>query len=158
MSIVFPSGESTSRPFGEFLFLATGGQILAMQTVEETRRLRLQMLVEQHGGMAELMHLLGSARNETASLTRILNANLRHERGGAPYVMGSPKAREIEQKLNLEHGWMDTPPTHEEDDFGGPKPIDQIAAMFAAMEPEMQYKIVRMVDALTQPANGTNGQ
>lgn len=83
-----------------------------MQAVEETRRIRLQMLVKKHGSMANFCQLLGYARTETATLTRILNANVRHDRGGKPYNMGSPMAREIEEKLSLGLGWMDTPPTY----------------------------------------------
>lgn len=78
-----------------------------MVTVEETRRSKLQLLVKQYG-MADLCEKLGYARNETAGLTRIANGNIRHERG-TMYVMGSPMAREIESKLDLPRGWMDTP-------------------------------------------------
>ena len=70
--------------------------------------------------MANLCEKLGYARNETATLTRILNANIRHDRDGKPYNMGSPMAREIEGKLSLPQGWMDTPLSfaeiHGEDD------------------------------------------
>ena len=132
-----------------------------MKTVEETRRERLQMLVKQHGGekdgMANLCEALGLARNNTAGLTRILNANIRHDRDGESYEMGSKKAREIEQKLKLPSGWMDTPPSLAEQ-YGSSEPIDKLAQLLAAMEPEMQYKVVRMVGALAQPAEGTNGE
>jgi hypothetical protein len=146
-----------SRPAGEFLFSPAGVEIFNMKTVEETRRDRLQLLVEKHGGMANLVEKLGSARNETAALTRVLNANIRHERDGTPYVMGSPKARAIEAALGLEKGWMDTPLTVAEQ-FGNSEPLDRMASLMAAMEPEMQYKVVRMVAALSQPADGTNGR
>jgi len=72
------------------------------------------MLVNKHGSMASLCERLGYARNETATLTRILNANIRHDRGGEPYNMGSPMARKIEEKLSLGLGWMDTPPSYAE--------------------------------------------
>lgn len=118
------------------------------------------MLVDRHGGdkngMANLCEALGYARNNTAGLTRILHANLRKDRDSEPYDMGSKKAREIEQKLNLPVGWMDTPPTLAEQ-FGHSEPLDKLAALLATMEPEMQYKVVRMVGALAQPAEGTNG-
>lgn len=131
-----------------------------MKTVEETRRERLQILVNRHGGdkdgMANLCEALGMARNNTAGLTRILNANIRHDRDGEAYEMGSKKAREIEQKLGLEHGWMDTPPTLAEQ-FGQSGPLDKMAELMAAMEPEMQYKVVRLVAAMAEPAEGTNG-
>lgn len=154
--IVFPIGETMSSTSGEFLFPPSRYAIVIMKTVEETRRERLQMLVTQYGGMANLVEKLGSARNETATLTRILNANIRHERGGQPYVMGSPKAREIEKALGLAEGWMDTPPSTAEL-FGSSAPLDRMAEIMATMEPEMQYKVVRMVAALAQPSEGTNG-
>lgn len=105
--IVFPIGESSSTPTGEFFYDPTGCPIPTMLTVEEIRRKNLQSLVERHNGMANLCEKLGYARNETAALTRIQNANVRHDRGGKPYNMGSPMAREFELKLNLEPGWMD---------------------------------------------------
>lgn len=158
--IVFPMGESMSRPGGEFLFPRRWNAIDGMKTVEETRRERLQMLVNQHGGdkdgMANLCEALGMARNNTAGLTRILNANIRHDRDGETYEMGSKKAREIEQKLGLEHGWMDTPPTLTEQ-FGHSEALDRVAALMATMEPEMQYRVVRLVAAVAEPAEGTNG-
>lgn len=113
-AIVFPEGETLSRPIGEFLFSPMGAKVRAMETIDETRRARLRLLVEQHGSMAQLCQLLGYARNETAGLTRILNANIRHEREGKPYNMGDPTARFIEEKLSLSRGWMDTPVTYAE--------------------------------------------
>lgn len=131
-----------------------------MKTVEETRRERLQMLVDQHGGdkngMENLCEALGYARNNTAGLTRILHANLRLDRDGEPYEMGSKKAREIEHKLNLPTGWMDTPLSRA-DQFGHSEPLEKMAALMAAMEPEMRYKVVRLVAAMAEPAEGTNG-
>jgi hypothetical protein len=160
IAIVFPAGEGLSRPTGEFLLPHWCYEISSMKTVEETRRDRLKMLVEQHGGekngMANLCEALGLARNNTAGLTRILNANLRHDRDGEAYELGSKKAREIESKLRLAVGWMDTP-TSLAVQFGGTGPIDKLAEILAVMEPEMQCKVVRMVAALNEPANGTNG-
>lgn len=158
-AIVFPAGETLSRPYGEFLFPHGHGAMSPMQTVEDTRRLRLQMLVDQHEGMANLCEKLGYARNETATLTRILNGNIRHDRGGKPYNMGSPMAREIETTLSLEVGWMDTPPTYAEL-HGTPDAISKMKDLMAAMEPDMQYQAVRLVGALAEPpkANGTSGQ
>lgn len=159
--IVFPTGESLSSTGGEFLFPQRYIEILGMKTVEETRRDRLQMLVERHGGdkdgMANLCEALGYARNNTAGLTRILNANVRHDRDGEPYEMGSKKAREIETKLGLPVGWMDTPPSLFEQ-FGHSEPLDKMAELMAVMEPAMQYQAVRVVGSLVKPAEGTNGK
>ena len=107
--------------------------------------------------MANLCEALGMARNNTAGLTRILNANTRRERGGELYEMGSKMARKIEQKLGLSVGWMDTPLSLAEQ-FGHSDPLDKMAALMAAMEPEMQYKVVRLVAAMAEPAEGTNGE
>ncbi|MBH2008069.1 MAG: hypothetical protein I8H71_00310 [Xanthomonadaceae bacterium] len=128
-----------------------------MEPVEETRRSRLRMLVRQHNNtMADLCQELGYARTETATLTRILNANVRHDRDGKPYNMGSPMAREIEKKLHLPNGWMDTPPSYAE--LHGEQ--DQRAMMVELMEslpPDDFATALRMLSALKKPAdkNGT---
>lgn len=70
--------------------------------------------------------------------------------------MGDETAREIESKLDKPLGWMDTPPTLAEQ-FGQSGPLDKMAELMAAMEPEMQYKVVRLVAAMAEPAEGTNG-
>jgi hypothetical protein len=157
--IVFPDGESLSSPHGEFIFYPAGVQILPMKTVEEVRRSRLRMLVEKHGSMANFCQAIGYARNETATLTRILNANIRHDRDGKPYNMGSPMAREIERKLSLGLGWMDTPPSYSEL-LGDDDPRTKVMQLMEAMRPDQWQTAVRLLDALAQPvkATGTNGQ
>lgn len=65
-------------------------------------------------------------------------------------------AREVEQKLNLPVGWMDTPPSPM-DGYAVSQPLERMAELFAVMEPEMQCKVVRMVAALNEQADGTNG-
>jgi hypothetical protein len=127
-----------------------------MNTVEETRRIRLRMLVKKHESMANLCQLLGYARNETATLTRILNANIRHDRAGKPYNMGSPMARQIEETLFLGTGWMDTPPTYAEL-AGGDDPRAKVALAMERMPDSEIYQLQRFVDAVAQPAkDGTN--
>ncbi|MBY0453323.1 MAG: hypothetical protein K2Q11_00360 [Burkholderiaceae bacterium] len=121
-----------------------------MLTIEETRRARLRILVERYGGMANLCQSLGYARNQTATLTRILNTNVRHERGGKPYNMGSPMAREIEFKLSLDTGWMDNPPGHSET-----HPDDYIIHVMKRMEsmPEWQRDhAMRIIDTFAEPS------
>lgn len=129
-----------------------------MDTVEETRRARLKMLVKAHDSMADLCQKLGYARNETATLTRILNGNVRHERGGVPYNMGSPMARQIEQKLSLAVGWMDTPPTYVEL-LGEEDPRAKVMLLMEALPPDQWPTVVRVLDAISQPTkgNGTTG-
>jgi len=157
-AIVFPYGETMSSPYGEFSFSPVGAQISFMEIVEETRRIRLQMLVKKHGSMASLCEKLGYARNETATLTRILNANIRHDRGGEPYNMGSPIARKIEEKLSLGLGWMDTPPSYAEL-HGEEDPRAKVLQLMEAMPVDQWATVVRLVDAVAQPtpATGTKG-
>ena len=80
-----------------------------MQTVFETRRIGLRMLIDKHGSIADLNVALGWERT-FARLSQIQNRSIRSDRG-TPYEMGDVTAREIEEKLGLEEGWMDTPPT-----------------------------------------------
>jgi hypothetical protein len=158
MLVIFPEGETKSTPHGEFIFSPRGSSIKGMETAEETRRNRLRMLVKKFGSMADLCQALGYARNETATLTRILNANVRHERGGKPYNMGSPMAREIEEKLALAKGWMDTPPTYAEL-LDERDPRAKAMAVFESLPVDQWDTALRLLDALAQPAkkNGTNG-
>lgn len=146
-----------TRPKGEFLFELQNVLLSPMNPVEETRRVRLRMLVKQHESMANLCQTLGYARTETATLTRIMNANVRHDRDGKPYNMGSPMARQIEEKLSLGVGWMDTPPTYAELDGD-----DRQAQMLLAMESipaDLWPTARRLLDALSKPEakNGTTG-
>lgn len=143
---------------GEFIFPQRAGLICGVKTIEETRREKLQMLVKQHGGTANLCEKLGYSRLETSRLTRIANGNIRHDRGGKLYELGSPTARFIEDALLLERGWMDTPLTYAE--IHGEQ--DQLAKVMLLMEalPHDQWDTaLRLLDALTKPAakNGTSG-
>lgn len=73
--------------------------------------------------------------------------------------MGSPMARQIEKKLSLDHGWMDTPPTYAEL-HGNEDPRTKVMLLMESMPPDQWASIVRVVDALAQPAkaNGTDGK
>ena len=155
--IVFPVGETLSSTFGEFFICPKGAPISQMNTIEEVRRLRLQLLVKKHGSMANLCQSLGYARNETATLTRILNANIRHDRDGKPYNMGSPMARHIEEKLSLGLGWMDTPPSYSEM-LGDDDPRTKVMQLMEAMPPDQWTTAVRLLDALAQPSQATGTQ
>lgn len=114
------------------------------------------MLVTRFGSMAELCQQLGYARTETANLTRIMNENVRHDRAGKPYNLGSPTARFIEEKLQLETGWMDTPPTYAEL-HGDNDPRAKAMALFESLPPEEWPTALRLLGALEKPAdkNGT---
>lgn len=128
--------------------------MLAVQTIAETRRQRLQMLIAQYGSLATLNDQLDLPRTD-ATLSQIKNQSP-HHRTGKPRSMGDDLARKIEAKLNLPEGWMDTPPLLA-DRFGHSEALACVATFMAAMEPEMQYKVVRLVAALAEPPQGTNG-
>lgn len=113
------------------------------------------MLIDKYGGLAELNDRLERSRTD-ATLSQIKNQSP-HHKTGKPRGMGDDIARDIEEKLGLEEGWMDTPPTLAEQ-FGQSGPLDKMAELMAAMEPEMQYKVVRLVAAMAEPAEGTNGE
>lgn len=121
-----------------------------MNTVEDTRRARLRILVEQHGSMANLCEKIGLARNDTVALTRVLNANVRHDRDGKTYNMGSPMAREIEGKLKLEKGWMDTPPTYAEI-HGEDNAMSKAILLLEQMPEEQLIVATRLLTAIAQP-------
>jgi len=90
--------------------LAIGHVISAMQTVTETRLMRLQMLVKKHNGsLADLNEAIGLVRTD-ATLSQI-RTKAPHSKTGKPRVMGDDLARKIEERLSLEAGWMDTPTT-----------------------------------------------
>jgi hypothetical protein len=130
-----------------------------MKTVEEIRRTRLLALIAQHAKISLLLDRLGFAKTDNSKLSRIANANLRHDRGGQPYVMGSAMARRIEDKLGLEVGWMDNMPSQPAAPGDENDPIVRAVALIQAMEPEARFQAVRLLDALAKPArpNGTTG-
>lgn len=130
-----------------------------MKTIAETRRLRLEELITQHGGkLADLNQALGYERTE-AKLARIRNANERKDRPGKTFQMGDPQAREIEEKLSLPRGWMDTPPGFE----GADDPaVQQMLALLRKLAPEERAKAMRLLGAFAEPTephvpNGTTG-
>lgn len=142
----------------QFEYLAPVVVIDRMQTISETRLIRLQMLVKKHGGsLAKLNEALGLDRTD-ATLSQI-RTKAPHSRTGKPRVMGDELARKIEDKLALSHGWMDTPPSyaelHDEED-----PRTKVMQLMEAMPPDQWATVVRLVDAIAQPtpANGTTGQ
>ena len=153
--------SNTQRGFiastkGEFIFTHWGGLIRPMKTIEETRREKLQMLVKLNGGTANLCEKLGYSRAETSKLTRIANGNIRHDRGGKPYELGSATARLIENTLLLERGWMDTPPTLSER-YGRPDTKAMVMEVMDKLPHEHHATVLRLVNALVEPApkNGT---
>lgn len=140
----------------EYRPITVGYLILGMKTVFETRRIRLGMLVKKHGTVANLNRAIGWEETN-ARLYQIHNRSIRADRGTL-YEMGDPTAREIEEKLSLGLGWMDTPPAYDEL-HGEDDPRTKVMLLMEAMPPDQWATVVRLVDALAQPAqdNGTTG-
>ena len=128
-----------------------------MQTVSETRLIRLKMLIKRYNDkLADLNEAIGLVRTDS-TLSQIHNQSV-HSTTGTPRAMGDVLARRIEKALNLERGWMDTPPSYEE--LSGAN--DMRAKALAVMEamPEDQWATaLRLLDALAKPTakNGTTG-
>ena len=118
-----------------------------MQTVHTTRKQRLEQLIQKFGSIARLNEALGWVRTDSR-LSRIRNGNQRSDREGKVFHMGDQMAREIESTLNLEEGWMDTPPYFDTyyDSAG-----EKARLIVEAMEPETQYQALRLLDAIAQP-------
>lgn len=141
----------------EFTKLAQSYVIDGMQTVSETRRVRLSMLVKRHSNsLAELNEVLGLDRTD-ATLSQI-RTQAKHSKTGKPRVMGDDLARKIEDKLSLAAGWMDTPPTYAEL-AGENDPRAMIEHMVQEMPPEDWPTALRLLSALKkpEPKNGTSG-
>lgn len=129
--------------------------MLTMQTVSETRRNRLEILIKKYGSIAELNTTLGWTRTDP-KLALVRNANKRQDRA-KPHQMGDAMAREIETTLGLENGWMDTPPTYAEI-HGEDDPRTRMMLLMESLPPDQWPTAVRLVDALAQPATGTEGK
>lgn len=114
------------------------------------------MLKEKYIRWGDLNELLGWDRTN-ARLSQIFSGTIRSGRG-VPYVMGDETAREIETKLGLEVGWMDTPPAQSEI-YGDSDQRTKVMQMMEAMPPDQWPTVVRLVDALSQPPlkTGTSG-
>lgn len=109
-----------------------------MNTVEETRLLRLKMLVERHKEAARLAEVLGKA---PAQISQYITKNR---------SIGSTFARETEECLGLPRGWMDTPPTYAELQ-DKPDPMTMALAVMEQMPEDLQRQALRLLDALAQP-------
>lgn len=155
MQAIVSPGYVKSISYGRFFFYPAACSIGTMQTVQDTRRQRLAMLKKKHGKWSDINQVLGWEKTN-ARLSQILSGTLRSDRG-TPYTMGDDTAREIEQKMGLPAGWMDTPPTYSEI-HGQDDPISKVVDLMGAMEPGERYQALRLLGAIAQPpqANGTN--
>jgi hypothetical protein len=140
----------------QFAKLAAGHVIVEMLTVTETRLIRLGMLVKKHNdSLAELNEAIGLVRTD-ATLSQI-RTKAPHSKTGKPRVMGDDLARKIEERLSLEVGWMDTPPSYAEL-HGEEDPRTKAWQLMEALPPDQWPTAVRLLDALAQPATGTHGK
>lgn len=127
-----------------------------MQTIDETRRQRLDMLIKKHGGIAPLNEVIGLARTD-ATLSQIKNKSV-HSKTGTPRAMGDSLARRIETALNLPVGWMDTPPSQSERN-GIEDQRQKVEELMRSMSNDQLAVALRLLDALAKPeqGNGTTG-
>lgn len=80
-----------------------------MKTVEEVRRIRLKMLVNEAGGtLADLNRTTGKSDRDS-TYSQILNQST-GSKTDKPKTMGSPLARSLEAHCDKPLGWMDTDP------------------------------------------------
>ena len=116
------------------------------------------MLVKKHGTLAALNDAIGLARTD-ATLSQVRNQSA-HSKTGTPRTMGDQLARTIEEKLGLQRGWMDTPPTYAEL-LGEEDPRSKVMVLMEALPEDQWSTAVRLLDALAKPAdtpkNGTTG-
>ncbi len=129
--------------------------IRVMQTIDETRRQRLEELIVQHGSIASLNEALGYARTD-ATLSQIRNRSP-HSRTGKPRTMGDDVARSIEQTLNLPVGWMDTPPGLQ--DLSDHR-LAHVVRIMESMPEHVRDQAVKIIATLAEPprqGNGTHG-
>jgi hypothetical protein len=127
-----------------------------MQTIDETRRQRLDMLIKKHGGIAPLNESIGLARTD-ATISQIKNKSV-HSKTGTPRAMGDSLARRIEVALGLPSGWMDTPPTQAERN-GFDDQRSKIACLIESLPDDQLAFALRLLHAIDKPeqGNGTNG-
>lgn len=127
-----------------------------MKTIAEIRRERVEELIEQHGSIANLNVALSWPRTDP-KLAQIRNANTRPGRD-KPYQMGDAMAREIEETLGLERGWMDNarnPYTLPSDSRTAT--LVKIMEAMPEWQKEQAIKIVAAIAEPTSPPNAANG-
>ncbi len=122
-----------------------------MQTSSEIRRSRLGQLVDRYGSIADLNQALGWPRTDP-KLSQIKNNNKRPGRD-ASYQMGDAMAREIEDRLSLERGWMDNPISAAEQAETGNQRA-KIAQLMDSLPEDQLAVALRLLDALAKPAEG----
>lgn len=125
-----------SIPFSEFKNIPSRYLLSGMKTIDEIRVENLLSLKNDCGGVSGLADKIGKSP-----------VQLRHLLGGFKGI-GNNIAREIEEKLGLERGWMD----HDHSIALYPtKAIEHVAKSMMAMEPAQQYLTARVVDQIGKP-------
>lgn len=153
--IVLPNGQSIHVPIGKFTNTVYVNDHPRVNTIDEIRRIRLEMLIKRYQGkLANLNEALGLERNHS-QLARIRNRNARTDRPGKYFDMGDEQAREIEEKLSLDRGWMDTPPTYA-DLHGEDDPRSALLKVTEDMSAPDLYMALRLVTALKSPSLDSN--
>lgn len=120
-----------------------------MKTVEEARRIRLKMLINEVGGTAAALNRATGKLDRDSTYSQILNQS-RGSKTGTPKQMGSPLARELEEQRSKEPGWMDTDPDLSDDAW--PFPAIQ-KSQFLSLDHE---DIVRLEAAIRTIAREMN--
>lgn len=129
--------------------LACGYLIAGMQTISETRRQRLAILVRRYGEkLADLNEAIGLDRTDS-TLSQI-RTQAKHSKTGKPRVMGDDLARKIENELQLEAGWMDTPPNWDEL-LSQEDPRIKAYQLLEQMSPEQAAVATRLLTAIAEP-------
>jgi hypothetical protein len=134
-----------SIAIASFVFVRRNALIKRMQTIADTRRQRLALLIKEHGSLAALNEKLELPRTD-ATLSQIKNQSP-HHKTGKPRSMGDDLARKIEEKLNKPTGWMDTPPSYLELQ-GEPDPKTQLLAVMEHLPADQYATAIRLMAAL----------
>lgn len=154
MGGILSLGHALSIPLGQFSTDTLPLCNLTMQTVYTTRRLRLEQLKVRFKSWAALNEALGWERT-SARLSQIYNRTERKDRG-TYYEMGDPTAREIEARLELGEGWMDTPPSNAEL-YGENDPRTKAMVIMEDLPADQWGVALRLLSALAQPAPPKTG-
>lgn len=115
------------------------------QTVQTTRRERLELLIKEHGSLAALNAAMGMNRTD-ATFSQIRNQSV-HSSTGKQRTMGDDLARRLEVRLGLPEGWMDTPLAQP-----GDERIERVVRLLQAMGEQQREQALNVVNALAGAA------
>lgn len=140
-----------------FANLASVYVIAWVQTIDQTRRDRLEMLIREHNNSIAELNVAMEMDRTDATFSQIRNQAL-HSKTGKPRSMGDDLARRLENKLGKPEGWMDTPPTYVEL-HGDEDPRAKVMVLLESLPKDQWPTAARLLDALAKPAadNGTTG-